>query len=294
MNYGVPYKGSKNKIAAEIINLLPAAENFYDLFAGGCAVTHAAILSGKYRNILANDLDGRGVQLFRDAVDGKYRNEKRWISREEFMRLRDTDPYVALCWSFGNNMRDYMYSYELEPGKKLLHEMLFAGTPGERYAAWRIFAKKHIYRVQERKNGYELQRLESLERLQSLESLERLERLGSLEKLESAGDFTISKLNYQDVQIPADTVIYCDVPYSGKRTTDGGSTAYNSRTFDYDRFYDWCAEQTELTVISEYSMPDGFVPIWQKEKTVNSCATQTTKAIEKLFIPEHQAGMWNE
>ena len=255
-------------------------------------MTHAAILSGKYKNVLANDLDGRGVQLFRDAVDGKYRDEKRWISREEFMQLRDTDPYVALCWSFGNNMRDYMYSYELEPGKKLLHEILFADTPEERYAAWRTFSKQYIYRVQEHKNGYELQTFECLKRVENLERLQSLESLERLERLESAGDFSVSKLDYQDVSIPENTVIYCDIPYKGK--TAAKSTAYNSSTFDYDRFYAWAHEQTELTVISEYAMPDGFVPIWEREKTVNSCATQTTKAVEKLFVSEHQIEMWAE
>lgn len=41
MRYGLPYQGSKNKIAEWVISNLPKAEHFYDLFAGGCAVTHA-------------------------------------------------------------------------------------------------------------------------------------------------------------------------------------------------------------------------------------------------------------
>ena len=44
MNYGLPYKGSKAKIADRILNLMPSAGTFYDLFAGGMAVTHAAML----------------------------------------------------------------------------------------------------------------------------------------------------------------------------------------------------------------------------------------------------------
>jgi len=46
MRYGLPYKGSKNGIAKKIVDALPAGEVFVDLFAGGCAVTHAAMLSG--------------------------------------------------------------------------------------------------------------------------------------------------------------------------------------------------------------------------------------------------------
>lgn len=45
MRYGLPYKGSKNKIAERIVDFLPKAKNFYDLFAGGCAITHCAELS---------------------------------------------------------------------------------------------------------------------------------------------------------------------------------------------------------------------------------------------------------
>lgn len=123
--YGVPYMGSKNDIAAQIIEHLPQARNFYDLFAGGCAVTHAAMASGKFRNLTCNDLQGMGVQLFTDCIAGRYRDENRWISREDFFRLKDTDPYVAICWSFGNNMRQYMYSVEVEEWKHALHNAYF-------------------------------------------------------------------------------------------------------------------------------------------------------------------------
>ena len=55
MTYGLPYMGSKNKIARDIVEQLPSAEYFVDLFCGGCAVTHAAILSGKYKKFIIND-----------------------------------------------------------------------------------------------------------------------------------------------------------------------------------------------------------------------------------------------
>ena len=120
MSYGLPYKGSKNSIAKWVISNLPASHTFVDLFAGGCAVTHAAILSGKFGRFIANDIT-EYPQVFRDAIDGKYRNECRWISREDFFRLKDIDPYVRLCWSFGNGMRSYLYDPEVERFKKHLH-----------------------------------------------------------------------------------------------------------------------------------------------------------------------------
>lgn len=50
-----------------------------------------------------------------------YKDEKRWISREDFVKLKDTDPYVRYCWSFGNNGRSYLYGRFIEPWKKALH-----------------------------------------------------------------------------------------------------------------------------------------------------------------------------
>ena len=120
MRYGVPYQGSKNQIAKWVIDNLPKDKILVDLFAGGCAVTHAAMLSGKWDRIVANDI-GDAPELFCDAIDGKYADEKRWISREDFQDLKDIDPYVSLCWSFGNNRSNYLYGKEIEPWKKALH-----------------------------------------------------------------------------------------------------------------------------------------------------------------------------
>ena len=43
MRYGIPYQGSKNSIAREIVRFLPAAGTLIDICAGGCAITHAAL-----------------------------------------------------------------------------------------------------------------------------------------------------------------------------------------------------------------------------------------------------------
>ena len=141
MNYGLPYKGSKNSIAKWVISNLPASHTFVDLFAGGCAVTHAAILSGKFGRFIANDI-AEYPQVFRDAIDGKYRNECRWISREDFFRLKDDDPYVRLCWSFGTGMQTYLYSSEVERFKKHMHAVFFAGTPTSARLAWKGFVRE--------------------------------------------------------------------------------------------------------------------------------------------------------
>lgn len=125
MKYGLPYKGSKNKLAERIVHLLPKRTHLIDLFCGGCAVSHAALLMGKYEHIHINDINWMCPTLFIDALNGKYNDESRWISREDFFRLKDTDPYVAVVWSFGNNLRSYLYSREIEPLKKAIHYAMF-------------------------------------------------------------------------------------------------------------------------------------------------------------------------
>lgn len=123
MNYGIGYQGSKSRIAEGIVAQLPSGRRFVDLFAGGCAIVHCAMLSGKYEKILCNDLYPHGSNLFRQALEGEFNKPEylRWVSREEFMAKKDTDDFVRLVFSFGNNGTTYMYNKELEPLKKAFH-----------------------------------------------------------------------------------------------------------------------------------------------------------------------------
>ena len=126
--YGIPYQGSKNAIAAHIVaEYLPPSACLVDIFAGGCAITHAALEAG-WHKVIANDISD-APELFAAAARGEYKNEKRWISREDFARLKNKDAYVRYCWSFGNNANGYMYSVEIEPWKKALH---YARVLGDR------------------------------------------------------------------------------------------------------------------------------------------------------------------
>lgn len=74
--YGVPYQGSKNAIAEQILQVLPDAHNLYDLFAGGCAITHAAMAAGKYDRYIVNDINDVPL-LFVRACNGEYANEQK-------------------------------------------------------------------------------------------------------------------------------------------------------------------------------------------------------------------------
>ena len=74
LRYGVPYKGSKRAIAEWVVSQFPSKTHFYDLFAGGCAVTHAVMLSDKFTVFHANDITDT-PELFFEAIHGKFHFE---------------------------------------------------------------------------------------------------------------------------------------------------------------------------------------------------------------------------
>ena len=125
-SWGLPYMGSKNSIAKDIVNALPRGERLVDLFAGGCSITDYALKNtDKFSRFLVNDLNGWSPKAYVKALAGGFNDEERWISRQEFFRLKDTDPYVNLCFSFGNDLKTYMYNPALEQYKRALHHIIF-------------------------------------------------------------------------------------------------------------------------------------------------------------------------
>ena len=121
MKYGITYQGSKNAIAEKIIEFLPSGRRFVDLFGGGSAISHCAVLSGKWQKVLYNEYNPLLVDLIKRAINGDFKNEKRWISREDFFKLKEKDGYIKYCWSFSCAGINYLYSKEIEHWKKALH-----------------------------------------------------------------------------------------------------------------------------------------------------------------------------
>ena len=283
MRYGMPYMGSKNKIAKWVIENLPKKENLYDLFGGGGAITHCACESGKFKHVIYNELDPLTFKAFDMAIHGLFENEKRWISREDFYKLKNKDPYVAICFSFGNNLRSYAYSKDKEKYKKALHYAICysdfslldeLGVDIDHNLAGRLKITSTIKELL-KLNKLKMQNLERLERLQNLERLQSLQSLQSLD---------LTNKDYADVQIKENSVIYCDPPYK--------DTAKYRMDFNHNEFYTWCRKQKELTIISEYNMPDDFICVAQREKiSLMSSSNRTTKT-EKLFVPKHQYQMY--
>ena len=299
MKYGMPYKGSKNKLAGQIFELFPRKKNFYDLFCGGCAMTHYGLSHGGFENYYMNDINPACPELFMDAVHGKFKDEKRWISREDFFRLKDSEPYVAFCWSFGNTLREYMYGKEIEPYKKALHYAIFfddhsfiqnfftndfsflkkeKNASKKRLALQRFMLKEKI--------GYNSILRSSVECCEILQSAARLDNLNLLSKLNKfENKLKISTGSYDQVEILPDSVIYCDIPYEDTNVY----TQDKKQDFDFEKFYSWCEKQTEPLFISSYKMPaDRFVCVAMFKHRCTLSATENVEVTEKVFIPKHQ------
>ena len=295
--YGMPYMGSKNLIAEWVVSQLRVADNLYDMFAGGCAITHRAMMTKKYKHYHINDVDGGITQLFLDAIAGKFANETRWIDRETFFERMDVEPYIKCCWSFGSDGRTYMYGRDIEDYKKALHYAVVFGDYEPMLQGYgidlseigrikdvrrrRIAAGKVISISDKDKVRSEC----SLNHLENLERLQGLQELIALQQYCNGDAITRYNASYEDIEIKPNSMIYCDPPYYN---TEG----YNNMTFDHERFYEWCERQIEPIMISEYWMPeDRFVSIASRTKQCTLSATTNSKVIENLYVPRHQLGM---
>lgn len=325
--YGLPYMGSKSKIARWVVERLPEGDTLYDVFCGGCAITDYAMRARKYKSYVVNDITNSGY-MFKKALEGGFKNETRWIDRKTYFEELE-DPYVYLCFSFGNNpVCRYAYAVELEPWKKALHWCYVFNDPSlmheygvdipvcddkagyrkwirnnetyirERYCAWVNAHRAEIegktgLRIRDERLG----RLQRLEDLQSLEHLQKLQRLQSLENPSSS--LHIFQGDYRDVVIPKQSgVVYCDPPYRNTASyydMEGGEKRDLTKTFDYDGFYAYCEYQSYVNrnpvFVSSYDLPSSKfrrVASVEKGSSLHCGAVYYDDKIEGLYVPKEQ------
>lgn len=271
--YGVPYKGSKSGIAKWIVDLLPPSHTLVDLFAGGCAVTHCAMLSGKWERFVVNDITDAPT-MFVDAIRGEYDGYCTIPDRDQFNQEKATDYALSVLNSFSNNGRDYLWSKKLEPVKVHASRMLAMPSMHER----RMEYKKFVHALSDYIRGGDAPRkltgsADGKDKSHGLQSLERLQSLQSLERLQ---------MDYREVPVESGATVYADPPYRG---TIPGAYA----EFDYREFDEWLASVDFPVYVSEYTCPAGCVEIARREKNQTSAATVTKKVQERVFVQERFA-----
>lgn len=282
--YGLPYKGSKNKIVKDIVDFLPEGDRLVDLFGGGGSISEYASLSGKYNSVLYNEIKPLVVKGFQMAINKEFQNERRWISREDFFNLKDTDPYVAICFSYNTDMKSYAFSREVEPWKQALHyaklfndfsyfEKFDVKTDAtcadirihlreyrEKYCNWvrKNYKSLGIEKLSEKK----LSSIVNAKLPESTQFTDSVLRLQRLQSISFDAPIEVTNKSYEEYEYKSGDIVYCDPPYED--TNCGSYSGFNSK-----EFYDWVASRDYQVFFSSYWIEDErFFPVWKKEKRV--------------------------
>lgn len=283
--FGIPYMGSKTKIAVDILRRLPDGKRFVDLCGGGFAMSHAAVLSRKYDSVYYNDFNPLIVELIRNALAGKYNYKvfkPSFVTREEFYRLKDTDGYIKYIWSFGNTGKEYMFGKDVEPLKHKAHDFVVFGK-------WDDELDKILPNVRSKvkASGVHNRRLEfcgyarRLKHRFDLEQLERLERdnkqqIQQLTQIERLQQIEVHCGSLFDYKYQDGDVVYIDPPYESEADYDGG--------FNFKQFYDWVYEQPYQIWFSGYKISDDrFKMIWARELRSSYGAKNAAVNFECLY-----------
>ena len=93
--------------------------------------------------------------------------------------------------------------------------------------------------------------------------------------------------SYSDLEIPDNSLIYCDPPYL--------STTKYSSEFDHEKFWEWCRDKVKsghVVFVSEYNAPDDFECVWEKKVksslSANGKCGSSKDSVERLFIHKSQ------
>lgn len=288
---GIPYMGSKRKLAGDILQVItsrhPVLTDFYDLFGGGGSVSFTAIKDYRGFNVHYNELNSHIFKLVEYLKTKKELEPKfyEWVTREEFFKqLNRTDPdwysgFVMSCWSFGNKQSSYIYGEDIEELKRLAHQFVVFGDLNAMQSLGLNLPellnitdvqKRRVYFCDYIKKNMDIISLELLENHARLQQLERIQNLQNLQNLQ------ITNFSYENVEIRgANPVIYCDIPYKG-------TGEYKEGGFDYDRFYQWVTDQNHPVYISEYEAPFQEVEAFRHRSSL-SATNNKKKTIERIF-----------
>ena len=272
--YGIPYQGSKTRIVEKLARLFPNADNFCDLFGGGFSVSHYMIKHRRksYKQFHFNEIRTGICELIQDAIACKYSYDNfkpPWVSREDFFKKIDSCAYTKIFWSFGNNGKDYLFGKEIENEKRSMHMAVVFDEFDEFMKTTFKLDKWPNHLTIEGKRIY-LKKL--CNKRIDLEQLERLEQLEQLERLE------FTNLDYRQVKIKPNSIVYCDIPYCG--TGDYGSD------FNHQDFFDWADSQENPVFISEYKVDDDRFTLLKEFNHRTTFASQGRKnkpVTERLY-----------
>jgi DNA adenine methylase len=93
-----------------------------------------------------------------------------------------------------------------------------------------------------------------------------------------------SNKDYKQLNIPNNSIIYCDIPYKGTKQYS------TSKNFNHEDFWEWCRKKTKeghQVFISEYNAPTDFECVWEMKVksslSANGKIGGSKNSVEKLF-----------
>lgn len=276
----IPYLGSKRRSAGLIYqtikNLNPNADTLVDLFCGGFAVGEYFLKNGW--RVIANDKNKYVIALLKKTIFEGLDEKKitKFIERNQFFNVKNHPEkykkwfvgYVMCIWSYGNNLKGYMYNKNIEEYKKAGHELVINKNPSLIKKLIPEIPQKYIDRLLQLDSWHKrrlalirlltrfkkrILNLQYSERLASLQHLERLERLQQLEKFKHSNYLKFYSEDYRNVKIPKGAIVYCDPPYEGV-------AEYSIEKFNHKEFWEWVREKSKTNgvYVSEYKAPEDF------------------------------------
>lgn len=102
-----------------------------------------------------------------------------------------------------------------------------------------------------------------------------------LKDMDTLRDAEFICMDYRDVPLPDDCVIYADPPYDN-------TTGYGKEKFNSEEFWAYARKvsQNHIMFISEQTAPEDFISIWEKPftRTLDVNKNNQFKVTEKLFV----------
>lgn len=92
-----------------------------------------------------------------------------------------------------------------------------------------------------------------------------------------------SSNDYKDIELPLNSIIYCDPPYANTKQYTCG--------LNHEEFWQKCREWVRdghKVFVSEYTAPSDYVCVWEKRVKTTMHQEITKDAVERLFVHETQ------
>lgn len=241
------YMGSKSRIAKYIVPIIQKyindnqSRSYIEPFMGGCNVIDKIVC----KNRIANDNNLYLVELFKGLLRG-----------EKLPNDVPKDMYDVAREQFYTGIKDYSF-FEI-------------GAIG--------FLASYNGRFFD--GGYAKAGYEKTNKGQRYRDYYEESKKNILNQISKLTDVYFYCLDYKELMIPVNSVIYCDPPYKGTKQF------HNSNNFNYTEFWnimrDWSQYNTVL--ISELKAPSDFECIWEQDVLRSIKSKDKSRATEKLFI----------